>query len=483
MTYASGGSTGIQVADNDNIDFGTGNFTLVWKGSLPDYTPSASKFLLFTRSGASLYNGHALYFSTTGVIRVLLYRNDAGVAFSSTVAPTITDNTTHEIVAVITRETASIAGSVVFYVDGVQLGASVAIPAGVPESVSNTDPLYVMGSPTLRTEGRTHFAATYNRALSAAEVLDLYRNGINFADKWGSQTAAYTSDFSAGVDGWTAARGTAAGNIDDIGGENDWLRLTVDSTAGNSHYLYNDSYLVLGKKYRATFKTYIPSTNAQLNGVALMASPASTDYYSVKIATLDTVVTTTCEFTALSTRLAFVSHAGVAYVYDGNGTDVLYVKDIVITEIGATLALEPEGIQPAPGQWLDSSSNKLHAMQPAAGSSLIRPKREFEIKWTNTWAGTHEAQYVGGINQAILPPNCYIQSIIGVVSGTTIEDIIIGDGSDTDRWVTITTGLAAGTVSFTIANPISDGTNYKMVVDPDANFTGSIAWTIKGVIL
>jgi hypothetical protein len=122
-------------------------------------------------------------------------------------------------------------------------------------------------------------------------------------------------------------------------------------------------------------------------------------------------------------------------------------------------------------------------MQPAAGSSLIRPKREFEIRWTNTWAGTHEAQYIGGLNQAILPIGCYIQSIIGVITGATIEDIIIGDGSDTDRWVTITTGLAAGTTAFTIANAISDGTNYKMVVDPDANFTGSISWTIKGVIL
>lgn len=39
MTYAASGSTGITVADNANIDFGTGNFTLVWRGSLPDWTP------------------------------------------------------------------------------------------------------------------------------------------------------------------------------------------------------------------------------------------------------------------------------------------------------------------------------------------------------------------------------------------------------------------------------------------------------------
>ena len=154
---------------------------------------------------------------------------------------------------------------------------------------------------------------------------------------------------------------------------------------------------------------------------------------------------------------------------------------LLCSGMGATTVLEPDKLQQK--QWLDSSINKLHAMLPATGTDLKLSKNSFEIRWVNTWTGTHEAQYIGGFNQAILPVGCYIESIIGVISGTTIEDIIIGDGSDTDRWVSITTGLAAGTVSFTIANRISDGTNYKMICDPDANFTGSISWVIKGIIL
>jgi hypothetical protein len=165
-----------------------------------------------------------------------------------------------------------------------------------------------------------------------------------------------------------------------------------------------------------------------------------------------------------------------------NGS-IFYVKDFTTTPVGATLCLLPENAQPSPGQWIDASTNLLHAMQPATGSSLTRPKDTFTVKWTNTWAASHEAQYICGVNQAVLPPNCYVQSIIGVITGSTIEDIIIGDGSDTDHWVAATTGLTTGTVSFTVANPISDGTNYKLVVDPDANFTGSITWTIKGIVL
>jgi hypothetical protein len=44
--------------------------------------------------------------------------------------------------------------------------------------------------------------------------------------------------------------------------------------------------------------------------------------------------------------------------------------------------------------------------------------------------------------------------------------------------VTITTGLAAGTTSFTVAARTTDGTNLKLTVDPDTDATMSIAWVI-----
>jgi len=224
--------------------------------------------------------------------------------------------------------------------------------------------------------------------------------------------------------------------------------------------------MVQGKKYRYAF------TVGALTGVADVLDYATTKYLK---ATIESGLNTG-EFT-------YEGAAGGLTIYSQSANFTATFDNFTLVEIGTTLALEPEGIQPAPGQWLDSSTNKLHAMQPATGSTLIRPKRDFEIRWTNTWAGTHEAQYIGGVNQAVLPTNCYITSIIGVVAGATIEDIIVGDGSDTDRWVTITTLLAAGTTAFTVANAISDATNYKMVVDPDAIFTGTIAWTVRGIIL
>ena len=104
----------------------------------------------------------------------------------------------------------------------------------------------------------------------------------------------------------------------------------------------------------------------------------------------------------------------------------------------------------------------------------------FRFTGTLTWAGTHAAQELG-LN--IIPDNAFIEHIVGVVSGTVIADIIAGDGSDTDHWIEITTDLAAGTYDFTVANKSGDGTHKKFVVDPDANFTGSIAFTIWGRLL
>lgn len=450
MTYAASGATSITVADNDNIDFGTGDFTLVWRGALPDWTPSATVRLLDKHDAT---NGYRPQITAEGKLR-LLVNDGSDIDITSTSALGFVDGTEHELAIVVTRNS-----SVAMYADG-KLIHTASITESPIVTVSNAVPLYVLGTSATRFVSDNKSVYTYNRALTAAEVLDLYRNGIAFADKWGSQTELATNGDFAVDTGWNLEAGVA----------HDAVNQEVDFTAAAIGFGFNRQDLVhiplVGEKYLVTFtvKNYASGSVAGRIGNAYTTSRSADGTYSEVV-------------TVSGTEANRVG----AHAKSANTT--LSVDDLHVTRLGATLALESEGIQPEPGQWLDSSSNKNHAMQPASGSSLTRRMKTFEVRWTNTWAGTHEAQYIGGVNQAVLPANCYIESIIGVVSGATIEDIIIGDGSDTDRWVTITTGLSAGTTSFTLANRISDGTNYKLVVDPDANFTGSITWTIKGIIL
>uniref|UniRef100_A0A6M3KXB5 Lectin/glucanase superfamily protein n=1 Tax=viral metagenome TaxID=1070528 RepID=A0A6M3KXB5_9ZZZZ len=459
---------GIAVADNDNIDFGTGNFTFACLVSVPDWTPSSINYLLYKTDHVD--TGCYLAVQANGKLRVPLFRGDGGVNFDSTVATSFVDGTKHEITVVVTRETASVAGSVVFYVDGIQLGNSVAITAAAPVSISNTGRFDVFGDGlTAQFAGTAHSAIPYNRALTAAGALSLYRNGVDFFDKYGSQTtlnlATLANSGTSAYDTFDGASTTAFHAITD--GSDVARASTTDAISYVSGYKYKVSFTSSG--VTGTAPTYGPAKD--VDGTALTGGVQT-----------NTVVAgiNTYEFTAGETATGTVVWSSIL---ESGVTTEYTISLFSITKLGATLALESEGIQPAPGQWLDGSGNKLHAMQPATGSSLVRFKRDFEVRWTNTWAGTHEAQYIGGVNQAILPVGCYITSIIGVVAGATIEDIIVGDGSDTDHWVAVTTGLAAGTTAFTIANAISDATNYKMVVDPDANFTGTIAWTVRGIIL
>ena len=374
MTAAASGSNGIAVNDNANINLDTGNFTLHWEGSLPNRPPSAAVVLMQKHDGT---NGWKFQVETTGILSVVIN----ATTYSSTVANNFVDGTVHKRSAVVTRENASLAGSIIFYADGIQLGASVAITAGAPTTVDNAVGLYTLGTSAIRYAGTCKSTILFNRALAASEVVDLCRKSVAFEDRGGSMVLTATSR----------------------------NKVVAPQLASQTHIR---SLTVLGGE-----------------------------------------------------------------IYGGTA----YTGNLFGAGLGATLALEPEGIQPEPGQWLDSSGNKLHAMQPAAGSSLTRKQDRFEVRWANTWAGTHEAQFIGGVNQAVLPSaNIRIESITMRCSATGVN-VILGDGSATSRWVA---SVALATyLDCTVANRNHDGTNRKLVIDPDAIYTGTITTTIVGRIL
>ncbi len=270
MTAAAGGSSGITVADNDNIDFGTGNFTLVWKGSLPDWTPSAG-IRLFSKYGAA---GYILGIEPDNSI--ITYLN--GTSWVPSIIPSFVNGSVHEITVVYTVGAVNTTAD--FYCDGAVIGTQVS-HANVG-SVNVATDLSILGYDAIRTAGTCSLAATYNRALTAAEVLDRYRNGVNYADKWGSQT---------------------------------------EQTSGT---------LTIGKRYR--INNWITND----------------DFTNVGGANVD----------------------GTEFVATGT-TPTTWTNSSTVVPAGATLCLEPEGIQQ--GRWLDSTSNHLDATWPAAGASMTRP--------------------------------------------------------------------------------------------------------------
>lgn len=473
MTDAASGSSGIRSLDNASLNMGTNSFTLHWEGALPDYTPS-SRVRLFYKLLSSV--GYQLALEANGRLRIFL---NAGT-FDSTVSTGITDGSNAKITAVIVRESVSADGSITFYVNGVQLGAAVSIPAAAPATSTNAEAFAINGFASgARYASDLTNAIIYNRALSAAEVLSLCVNGPALADLNASQVPVYTSDFSAGVDGFTFSGDvTATANVDGVLGEDDWLRLVLTSGTGSVRATRSSVFSASSKNSSLTVRVGNDTVSTIYLGYSSAATALGVTYPFFAIPA-GTIVEHTFSEVAATTALNLVG-VNSSGVYVNTLTSTYYIKNVVSKQTGITGQWNAQDAQSDTGQIFDSSGNKNHAMLPATGATIIGKEMSVpkQVRWTNTWAGTNELQYIGGVNQAILPAKAYIESIVGVVTGATPHDIIIGDGSDTDRYVTITTGLAAGTTTFTLANRTTDGTNLKLTVDPDTNCTMSIAWTI-----
>jgi hypothetical protein len=538
-TAAASGSTGIQIINDSNINFGTGDFSINIVLAVPYWTPSADVILAQKHDST---NGWILTLLTTGKLRLTIN----STTYDSTTAITASNGFTANVVAAVKRSSTYRDGYVQFFQDGRQIGESVAIAQGAPVTIDNTAIAYIAGTSATTESLILSFFCTFNKTISETEAYNFYTNGLLPEHKngtmsvrvWGQAAGQFGSETQIlslvelngeiyggtypnakllkwnGTNAWTEVapkfgsetyiyslielngeiyggtypngkllkwNGTNAWTevAPKFGSETDILSLCelngeiYGGTNPNGKLLKwngTNAWTEVAPKFGS--ETYIRSL-CELNGEIYGGT-----YPNAKLLKWNGTnawVEVAPRFGSETQILSLVELNGE--IYGGTNPN----GKLLCSGIGATTVLEPDKLQTK--QWLDSSINKLHAMLPATGTSLKLSKNSFEIRWLNTWAGTHEAQYIGGFNQAILPENCYIENIIGVVSGTTIEDIIIGDGSDTDRWVSITTGLAAGTVSFTLANRISDGTNYKMICDPDANFTGSISWIIKGIIL
>lgn len=139
----------------------------------------------------------------------------------------------------------------------------------------------------------------------------------------------YTSDFSAGVDGWTVNGGTVDGNIDGIDGQDNTLRFTSDNVATTHNILKTAT--TAGVSYKVTLSYYIPSTNTTIkkigwnDGTTLVGSRYSTTDSWTSIS-----ITYLC--TNTSARIYSYNSADIGN-FTGTAGDVFYIKDVVVTPI------------------------------------------------------------------------------------------------------------------------------------------------------
>lgn len=479
MTGVLSGSSGIRVLNNANANLGTNNFTLVWKGALPDWSPIPEVFLvekyqsINDRWGFLVKQDGALRLSATvGGVEIFVCESTVSIESAGYAAWDAL-----EISVSMVRERVASVGSAVFAINGVQLGGSVSIAAASTVSIDNTGSVGVCTDfdGNARAESATQSFTFYNRALSAAEVLSLAVNGPALADLGASQTPRYSADFSAGTGPVSATNASIVGNQDGISDGNtskdNCLLVTLDSGANGRVRNVASSTYTVGVHEKTRIDYYIPSgqaiTNIQIrsNGTDVIITPAAVvgQWTSVEFEYLPTSAA------QLDCRIYGVGAA------DG---DVFYVQVWNINRLGITAQYNAQDAQSDTGQIFDSSGNKNHALLPAAGATIVGaiPSRQRQVRSRHAWVATSELQYWSGVNQDILPAGAAME-YIDIFSNASLS-VNIGNGTAATFYASAV-ALTAGWNRITLAGFYAGTTvaTRKLTVTPTATATAVLNCT------
>lgn len=332
-----------------NLEMGTNHFTMAWEGVLPDWTPGTDYQILMVKWLNSV--GIVLGIRSTGHIYVQIN----ATLYTSTVVSGLTDGTKHKIRAVVTRSSATVAGSVVIYVDKVQLGTSIPIPAGVPATVSNAAELQICGYTTSRIDSVTQNVYLFNRNLSAAEIIDLDDNVVATADQYGNQTVLNVSNcVNNNYDTFDGASPTGFHVIED--GVGDWR---IAGTADEIPLVYGKNIVVEFDLAIASgvgpAGLYLADTLSALRPSAITNTPPGNGHHVYKTTYLPST-----PFTG----------NGVVFFFNRSQATEYTVSNLKVYRGGVTLALEESGIGDT--GWEDSSTNGNDASYPVSGSAVVR---------------------------------------------------------------------------------------------------------------
>ena len=152
----------------------------------------------------------------------------------------------------------------------------------------------------------------------------------------------YTSDFSAGVEGWAATLGTVAGNIDtdaDAAGvppSDNWMRFTVNGDDAVHFFNDADAYaLKAGHIYRYRVTYFIPSTNDVFTSFTAnfiyggSGLPAAAALNVLDAATTVDIIAVASGTVTPSPRIYTAS------AQDVGANDVIYIKAFIVDGITA----------------------------------------------------------------------------------------------------------------------------------------------------
>lgn len=374
--YDFNGSTGSgTVLNNAAFNFGTSNFgiTLAY---VPKFLTSAAKQPLVNCFSGN--NGWKLSITTTGLLEFSIGDGTTFINYQSTIA--IAGNTrvgSYTPIAVSINRT----GSVTFFVGGRQLGNAVSIAASSAISVTTAGNLQIGVDGALYGSYILSGVALYNGLIDASFH---GVTGISAVRRWGG-AVPYTSNFSAGTDGWVVTNVTNTGNqdavVDDALVSVDNALLATATVTSGSHLTGKYSIIAPSTNYRITLSYYIPTDCPTLRSLRFFSNPGNNLSAILPDLTVRGLWTTVSrDFTSPSDMTGFSLRgldAGGATTWAGAAGapfDRFYVKDVVITAIGAIVGYEANAGSMLPTVWLEANPGVSAAdMLMSSGAVLNNP--------------------------------------------------------------------------------------------------------------
>lgn len=295
------------------------------------------------------------------------------------------------------------------------------------------------------------FSRLFNKALTQAEVTNLWNNGepekaaIPYEMRGASQTANYESDFSTGTDGWNMDNGTITGNVDGISDgiiskDNAVSMYPTNVSAQHRIYKAITSYSIsTEKRYRVSFSYYIPSTNSNVDG---MLANLAAGFVRESGDALQ--ISTTGAWTEYSVNGYFTfSPDGTFRIYQtvgGNGTftgagsssdDLCYITNFKITQIGNVLNLKP--LNAGANGWVgelggevviaNTSGDPINQANVKDGRAAVSTT---EVVLSNTWKKNYRLVGITAIDNSGSSNTITIGTTSG---GTDIANAVAVSGS------------------------------------------------------
>lgn len=313
----------------------TGDCTFVW--SLSSIVKSSGADYLVESHGSGT-QGCYVCLNASGNLELIMR---GGATY--TVAPAMLPAASYDsavIVLTVDRD-----GLATAYLNGVSKGSiDISADAAIDWSLNAVAGIIGFDQAASTLEATYHAFGFATRAMTSAEVLELSRSlRIQHRDAGASTTATYTSNWSAGVDGWTATRATltapqtATHNAVE---KTNCLRVAAN-TENNSHGAFKSGIYTIGKSALTLVEAAIPSANTNAGRLKLRETVTLTEFG--EITTHDEWIKKAFYHLPKSDGLflTLATDAGtIAFAGAGGADDFADIASVTIYQAGWTLWMD-----------------------------------------------------------------------------------------------------------------------------------------------